>query len=123
MRLLNLLVLTIMFLFSACVGASAEIKDGTPLPTPLMRTASPEAVKAGATATVAGDYLDKSRVAEVYLTNGKVDAKVDVIEQARTELKFKVPEKIAVGRYNLMVLMVGEEPKLIEEPARLTVVE
>jgi uncharacterized protein YqfA (UPF0365 family) len=123
MRLLNLLVLTIMFLFSACVGASAEIKDVTPLPTPLMRTASPEAVKAGATATVAGDYLDKSRVAEVYLTNGKVDAKVDVIEQARTELKFKVPEKIVVGRYNLMVLMVGEEPKLIEEPARLTVVE
>ena len=122
MRLLNLLVLTIMFL-SARVGASAEIKDVNPLPTPLMRTASPEDVKAGATVTVAGDYLDKSRVAEVYLTNGKVDVKVDVIEQARTELKFKVPEKIAVGRYNLMVLMVGEEPKLIEEPARLTVVE
>lgn len=123
MRLLNLLVLTIMFLFSARVGASAEIKDVTPLPTPLMRTASPEAVKAGETVTVGGDYLDKSRVAEVYLTNGKVDVKVDVIEQARTELKFKVPEKIAVGRYNLMVLMVGEEPKLIEEPARLTVVD
>jgi hypothetical protein len=123
MRLLNLLVLTIMFLFSARVGASAEIKDVNPLPTPLMRTASPEAVKAGATVTVAGDYLDKSRVAEVYLTDGEVDVKVDVIEQARTELKFKVPEKIAVGRYNLMVLMVGEEPKLIEEPARLTVVE
>jgi len=123
MRLLNLLVLTIMFLFSARVGASAEIKDVNPLPTPVMRTTSPEAVKAGATVTVAGDYLDKSRVAEVYLTNGKVDVKVDVIEQARTELKFKVPEKIAVGRYNLMVLMVGEEPKLIEEPARVTVVE
>jgi hypothetical protein len=123
MRLLHQSVLTILLLFSVRVGASAEIKDVAPAPTPVMRTVSPEEVKAGATVTVTGEYLDKSRVSELYLTNGTADLKVDVIAQAATELKFKVPAKIATGRYNLMVLMVGEEPKLIEEPARVTVVE
>jgi hypothetical protein len=36
-------------------------------------------------------------------------------------MEFKVPEKAEAGRYNLVVMLVGVEPKLIEEPARLTV--
>jgi hypothetical protein len=122
MRTFNVVVFVFIFLFamqSASRGATTE--DRRPLPTPVMRTVNPETVKAGAVATVSGEYLDKSRVSEVYLTDGNVDVKVEIIEQAAGSLKFKVPEKTAAGRYNLMVLLADEIPKLIEEPARLKV--
>ena len=60
-------------------------------------------------------------MAEVYLTDGKVDIKVEIIEQAYGSLKFRVPENTAAGRYHLMALLVGEVPTLIETPARLGV--
>jgi hypothetical protein len=60
-------------------------------------------------------------VSDVFLTNGETDIKVQILEQSASAIKFKVPEKAAAGRYNLMVMVVSVEPKLIEEPARLTV--
>jgi len=41
-------------------------------------------------ATVSGEFLDKSPVAEVYLTDGKVEVKVEIVEQAFGALKFRV---------------------------------
>lgn len=121
MRIFHLLVFTFIFLFAVQPASPGAIDNRQPLPTPVMRTVNPETVKAGETATVSGEYLDKSRVAEVYLTDGKIDVKVEIVEQASGALKFRVPEKIAPGHYNLMVLLADEVPKLIEEPARLTV--
>jgi hypothetical protein len=57
------------------------------------------------------------------LTNTTGDVKVQVVEQTSVAIKFKLPEKVAPGRYNLLVLLVDEPERLIEEPARLTVVE
>jgi hypothetical protein len=122
MRTFKVVAFVFIFLFvmqSASRGATTE--DRQPLPTPVMRTVNPETVKAGAVATVSGEYLDKTRVAEVYLTDGNVDVKVEILAQTAGSLKFKVPDKTAAGRYNLMVLLVDEVPKLIEEPARLKV--
>jgi len=88
---------------------------------PMMRAVHPETVKAGEIAVVTGDYLDKSRVADVFLTNGQKDTKVEILEQTASSIKFRVPEKMAAGRYTLVVLLTDVEPKLIDEPARLTV--
>jgi hypothetical protein len=122
MRTLYLVVFVFIFLFAVqSPSRSATTENRQPLPTPIMRTVNPETVKAGAVATVSGEFLDKSRVAEVYLTDGKVDIKVEIIEQASGSLKFRVPENTAAGRYNLMAMLVGEVPTLIETPARLTV--
>lgn len=122
MRLFNILVFMIMLAFSVRLAVTGE--NGTevnPLPTPVMRTVNPETVKAGEIAVVSGDYLDKSRVAELFLTDGKTDLKVEIVEQQKTELKFRVPANAQSGRYNLLVLMVATEPTLIEEPARVRV--
>ena len=122
MRFFRLFLFLVLFLVPMKVASSGETaEDQRPLPTPVMRTVTPETVKAGDAATVSGEYLDQSRVAEVYLTDGKTDLKVDILEQKATSLKFRVPAKAASGRYNLMVLLVSAEPKLIEEPARLRV--
>jgi hypothetical protein len=44
-----------------------------------------------------------------------------VTEQAATAIKFKVPEKVTPGRFALMVLTGGKEPKLIEQPVKVTI--
>ena len=46
---------------------------------------------------------------------------VDVTEQTPTSIKFKIPAKATAGRFALMLLTTGKEPKLIEQPVKLTV--
>lgn len=122
MRLFNTLIFIVLFAFFAKIAVPGENgTESSPAPTPVMRAVSPETVKAGEIAVVSGDYLDKSRVAELFLTDGKADVKVEIVDQQKTELKFRVPAKTQSGRYNLLVLMVASEPTLIEEPARVRV--
>jgi hypothetical protein len=66
--------------------------------------------------------LGKATVAQVFLTDGKNDFKVEVTEQADTAIKFKIPT-IKPGRFNLMVLTSSKPPKLIEQPVKVTVEE
>jgi hypothetical protein len=88
---------------------------------PRMTNVEPESGKVGDILTVSGDNLDKTQVAELYLTDGKKDTKVVMTEQTPTSIKFKIPVKARPGRFALMVLTTGKEPKLIEQPVKVTV--
>jgi hypothetical protein len=88
---------------------------------PRMSTVDPGTGKAGDEITVAGENLEKAQVAKVYLTDGKNDVLVDLTEQTPTSIKFKIPTKASAGRFALMLLTTGKEPKLIEQPVKLTV--
>ena len=88
---------------------------------PRMTTVDPDNGKAGDVITVAGENLEKNQVAKVYLTDGKNDVVVEVTEQAPTSLKFKIPTKATAGRFALMLLTTGKDPKLIEQPVKVTV--
>ena len=88
---------------------------------PKMTTVDPGNGKVGDEITVAGENLEKAQVAKVYLTDGKNDVLVDLTEQNPTSLKFKIPAKATAGRFALMLLTTGKEPKLIEQPVKLTV--
>jgi uncharacterized protein YqfA (UPF0365 family) len=89
---------------------------------PRMNTVDPGSGKAGDEITVAGENLEKAQVAKLYLTDGKNDVLVDLItEQTPTSIKFKIPAKATAGRFALMLLTTGKEPKLIEQPVKLTV--
>src|SRR5580700_12342390 len=83
---------------------------------PRMSTVDPGNGKAGDEITVAGENLEKTNVAKVYLTDGKNDTPLDLTEQTATSIKFKIPRKATSGRFALMLLTTGKEPKLIEQP-------
>ena len=87
---------------------------------PRMSSADPSSGKAGDEVTVAGENLDKASVAKVYLTDGKNDIVCEITGQTATEIKLKIPAK-ATGRMALMILTVGKEPKLIEQPVKVTI--
>ena len=90
---------------------------------PRMTTVDPGTGKAGDELVVAGENLEKAQVAKLYLTDEKNDVPLDVTEQTATTIKFKIPAKATAGRFALMLLTTGKEPKLIEQPVKLTVEE
>jgi hypothetical protein len=90
-------------------------------PVPRMTTVEPASGTIGDVLTATGDNLDRDSVAALYLTDGKSDVKVVITEQTATSIKFRIPPEAKTGRCVLMVLTKGKDPKLIEEPVKVTV--
>lgn len=88
---------------------------------PRMTGVEPDSAKAGDVLTVSGEHLDKGEVMELYLTDGKKDTKCRMTEQSPTAIKFQIPDKVTAGRFALMVLTGGKDPKLIEQPVKVTI--
>jgi hypothetical protein len=110
---LLLLFIAVAFLAPVALGGA----DGVPK----MTVVTPDSGKAGDVLKVEGEYLDKQHVAEVYITDGTTDWKVEVLKQTATQIEFKIPANAKPGRFFLMVLTAGPDPKLIEEPVRVTI--
>ncbi len=116
-----ILACAILLIFVPIVCAGP--RDQTPPPpTPIIKFVQPETAKAGDEITVTGTSLDKTAVAQVYLTQGDKTIRVKVTSQTDTEVKFNVPESVKAGRFGIMVLTTGgEEARYIDEPVFLSV--
>ena len=79
----------------------------------------PESGKEGDVASAKGENLDKTKICDIYLTDGSKDLKAVITEQNEGEIKFKIP-KAAAGRYRLM-LLTANKSSMIEQPVVLTV--
>src|ERR1700733_15453498 len=79
----------------------------------------PDTGKTGDTINATCLNVDKSTVADVYLTDGKDDTKVAVMERSADKIKFTVP-RIKPGRYHL-ALLTANKASMIEQPVALTV--
>ena len=88
---------------------------------PRMTTVEPGNGKAGDELTVAGENLAKPVVAKLFLTDGKNDLEVPMSDQTATAIKFKIPASAKPGRFSLMILTGGKEPKYIEQPVKVTI--
>jgi hypothetical protein len=90
---------------------------------PRMASVEPDSGKVGDVIVVTGENLQKDAVAKLFLTDGKNDTPVEIVEQTATTIKFKIPAKAANGRLALMVLTVGKDAKYIEQPVKVSVGE
>ena len=89
--------------------------------TPKVSTVAPENAKPGAVVTVNGESLAKPNVEKIYLTDGKNDTIMPIVEQADKAIKCKIPDSIEPGRFSLMLLSGGIAPRLIEQPVKMTI--
>ena len=89
-------------------------------PSPRLTTVTPMEGKAGEEFVTAGENLEKKNVADLYLTDGKNDMKVQIVEQNEKEIKFKPPVSVKPGRYSLM-LLTGDKTRYLEQPVKLTI--
>ena len=89
---------------------------------PRMTSVDPMSGKKGDVIVITGENLQKDLVAKVFLTDGKNDLQMEVVEQTNTTIKCKIPAK-ATGRMTLMVLTSGKEAKYIEQPVKFLIDE
>jgi len=88
---------------------------------PLISSVEPASGKVGDVLSIQGVNLGPDNVAALYLTDGNADVKVPVIEQTSTSIRFKIPSEAKPGRFALMVLTKGKDPKLMEQPVKINV--
>lgn len=88
---------------------------------PTMKEVMPAIATPGSIVVVAGENLDRLHVAEVYLTKGTTDVKVQLTSQSKAELKFRVPADVETGKYGIALLTSGNTPMLLDQPVYLTV--
>jgi hypothetical protein len=122
MRRVQVIIGVVIFIVIAMTAFELRAAtDPSTQSTPFMRTVEPASVKVGDLFTVNGDALDKSRVAALFLTDGKNDYKAEIVAQEASSIRAKVSAKTPVGRYALMVLLAGPDPKYIEQPVHIMV--
>jgi hypothetical protein len=87
----------------------------------MMSSVDPGSGRVGDVLVIQGVNLGPESVAALYLTDDKGDVKVTIIQQTASSIRFKIPPEAKPGRFALMVLTSGKEPRLIEEPVKITV--
>jgi hypothetical protein len=87
---------------------------------PRCSSVDPDMAKSGDAVSVTCQDAGKANVAELYLTDGKKDTKVSIMEQSAEKIKFQVPAAIKPGRYHLMFL-TANKASMIEQPVVITV--
>jgi hypothetical protein len=118
MKLLSTIAIAILFLTVPTRGV--EPKEGG-FRTPLMRTVEPYKASAGDQVTISGENLDKARVAEVYISDGKENTPVTMVTQEDKKLVVKLPATAKPGRYSFVVMLTDNPPMFIEEPVKITI--
>ena len=86
---------------------------------PRCSAVDPDTAKTGDTVHVTCQNADKTTFAELYLTDGKSDIKVAVMELTGDKIQFKVPT-MKPGRYHVAFLTVNKA-SMVEQPVVLTV--
>ncbi len=86
-----------------------------------MHKVQPDSGKIGSVLRVAGVFLGKARVDEVYLTDHTFDMKCKVMDQTEDYIEFRIPPSVKPGRLQLLVKTTGREPLLLEQPVYITV--
>jgi hypothetical protein len=113
----TLLVLCAILLVAVVIPPTAAAQASFPH----LSSVEPDTGSAGDVLVVSGENLSKSFVKELYLTDGQTDWKTEIVEQADTSITFKIPGNAKAGRFSLMVLTAGAEPRLIEQPVKVNV--
>jgi hypothetical protein len=106
-----------LLLAFAALGGAPQVQG----PMPMMNSVEPASGRVGDTLAIRGENLGSDNVAALYLTDGKVDIKVAIVEQTARTLRFKIPPEAKPGRLALMVLTREAAPRLIEQPVKITV--
>jgi hypothetical protein len=79
----------------------------------------PDTAKTGDTVNATCENVDKSSVANLYLTDGKDDTKIAVMANTAEKITFQVP-RVKPGRYHI-AFMSANKSSIVEQPIVLTV--
>ena len=112
-------MLAVCLLATVAVVPAQQPTEANPLP--MMKTIEPRMATVGQLVTITGQNLGK-RVAGVYLTDGKKDWKMTLVEQTETKIVAKVGDSTPGGRFRLMAITTDNPGVYVEQPLVLDVI-
>ena len=86
----------------------------------VMQQVIPSEARPGEIVTVTGYALDAEHLKEVYLTNGQMDFRVEIVEQGNVAVRLRVPAKVPAGHMRFAIVVVGRND-LLEQPVFLKI--
>ena len=104
--------LIVMVLISAATLAAFQAL-------PKCSAVDPDTAKTGDMVNITCANVNKTTVADLYLTDGKDDTKIAVMDRTEDKIKFQVP-KMKPGRYHVAFL-TANKASMVEQPVVLTV--
>jgi hypothetical protein len=113
--LLALAVLLAAIPLAQFAGAALRNSDVT-----VLQGVMPTVARPGDVVTVTGFALGPDRLKEIYLTNGEVDYRVEILEQSNLAVRLRVPAKIPAGQMRFAIVVVSR-PELLEQPVLLKI--
>ena len=96
---------------------SADLRNGD---FTVLQGVTPGEARPGDLVTVTGAALDASHIKEIYLTDGEVDYRVEILEQSDLAVRLRVPAKIPSGPMRFAIVVVSR-PELLEQPVLLKI--
>jgi hypothetical protein len=112
---LVLVVLLAAIPFAQFAGAALSSNDVT-----VMQGVTPSEARPGDVVTVTGAALDASHVKEIYLTDGELDYRMEILEQNNVAARLRVPANIPAGQMRF-AMVVASRLELLEQPVRLKI--
>jgi hypothetical protein len=97
-------------------GATLRTGDFT-----VMEAVIPTEARPGDVVTVTGFALDADHLKEIYLTNGQLDYRVEILEQNNIAVRLRVPAGVPAGQMRFAIV-VGIRPELLEQPVLLKII-
>ena len=115
-RIFLVLVLTFAAIpLAQIAGGALRISDVT-----VLREVAPTEARPGDVVTVTGFALDTDHLKEIYLTNGDLDYRVEILEQNYIAVRLRVPANIPAGQMRFGIVVVTR-PELLEQPVFLKI--
>jgi hypothetical protein len=80
-----------------------------------VREVAPADAQPGEILCAHGENLDAAHIAAMYLTDGEADYKLEILEQATHQVRFRLPQWMPAGRMRVVIL--DEERRMRPQPA------
>ena len=71
--------------------------------------------------TMLGRDLGKSKVAEVYLTDGKSRWRAEIVHQSAKDIRFRIPADVDAGTLHLLITTPGSPARWIDQSPAVSV--
>jgi hypothetical protein len=97
--------------------ARADLRNGD---FTVLQGVTPTEARPGDVVTVTGVALDASHVKEIYLSNGEVDYRAEILEQNNVAVRLRAPAHIPAGQWRFAIVVVSR-PELLEQPVLLKI--
>src|SRR5687768_10141093 len=109
----------VVTLFALCASVIPS-EAGTPSHSRVFRL-EPDSGRPGDIITAYGEQLGSARIQELLLTDGECTSLVTIIQQNEVSIRFRIPARLAPGRYKVVILPSGRYPQGVEQQVVLRV--